>query len=385
MRNNTSLLTVILNMQTTPKYIIVLFVLTFITSLTSVSRLHAQDDRFVVVIDAGHGGHDPGRPTKNGYKEKDIALKLALKVGKELEKNPQFKVIYTRKTDVFVTLRNRAKIANKADADLFVSIHCNAHHTQAYGTETFVLGAKNSERNMSVAKAENEVIFLEENYEENYAGFDPSSPESTIAIGIEQEVYVEQSIILARKIEDNFAGKLKRKSRGIKQASLWVMHNTYMPSVLIETGFITNKKEGAYLNSKSGQANIATAIKDAILAYKKELDQNVGSNILGIEEENTVVEVEEPKIIKDVTFKVQIAASSRDLEPKSYNFNGLSEISKTKVGGLYKYYYGVTSDYNKAQKMQGEAKQKGYTSCFVVAYKNGEQISVSEALKDGSN
>jgi N-acetylmuramoyl-L-alanine amidase len=337
------------------------------------------------VIDAGHGGHDPGRPTKNGYKEKDIALKLALKVGKELEKNPQFKVIYTRKTDVFVTLRNRAKIANKADADLFVSIHCNAHHTQAYGTETFVLGAKNSERNMSVAKAENEVIFLEENYEENYAGFDPSSPESTIAIGIEQEVYVEQSIILARKIEDNFAGKLKRKSRGIKQASLWVMHNTYMPSVLIETGFITNKKEGAYLNSKSGQANIATAIKDAILAYKKELDQNVGSNILGIEEENTVVEVEEPKIIKDVTFKVQIAASSRDLEPKSYNFNGLSEISKTKVGGLYKYYYGVTSDYNKAQKMQGEANQKGYTSCFVVAYKNGEQISVSEALKDGSN
>ncbi|WP_439152923.1 N-acetylmuramoyl-L-alanine amidase family protein [Winogradskyella sp.] len=385
MSNIPSLLNVNLNMQTTPKYIIVLSVLTFITSLTSISNLQAQEDKFVVVLDAGHGGHDPGRPTKNGYKEKHIALKIALQVGKELENNPNFKVIYTRKTDVFVTLKNRAKIANKADADLFVSIHCNAHHTQAYGTETFVLGAKNSERNMSVAKAENEVIFLEENYEENYAGFDPSSPESTIAIGIEQEVYVEQSIILARKIEDNFSGKLKRKSRGIKQASLWVMHNTYMPSVLIETGFITNKREGAYLNSKSGQIKIASAIKDAILAYKKELDQNIGSNIFGVEEEASRTDVKTPLVAENVTFKVQIAASSRDLEPKSYNFNGLSDISKAKIGKLYKYYFGATSDYNKIQKLEEEAKQKGYTSCFVVAYKNGEQISLSEALKEGSN
>jgi N-acetylmuramoyl-L-alanine amidase len=384
LRNKPSLLTVNLNMQTTPKYIIVLFVLTFITSLTSMSNLQAQEEKFVVVLDAGHGGGDSGN-VGNGHSEKNIALKIALEVGKALESNKDIKVIYTRKKDVFIELHERANIANKADADLFVSIHCNAHASQAYGTETFVLGEKNTGRNFEVAKRENEVIFLEDNYEENYAGFDPSSPESTIAIGIEQEVYVEQSIILARKIEDNFIGKAKRKSRGLKQASLLVIRNTYMPSVLVEVGFLTNKKEGAYLNTKSGQSKMAGAIKDAILAYKKELDQNVGSNIFGIEEGNTTQEVEASKIFKDVTFKVQIAASSRDLEPKSYNFNGLSNISKTKAGALYKYYYGATSDYNEIQKLQEEAKLKGYSSCFVVAYKNGEQISVSEALKDASN
>lgn len=376
-------------MQTKRKYIIVFLILTFITSLTCLEPLYAQDDKFVVVLDAGHGGHDPGRPTENGYKEKDIALKITLLLGAELEKNNDFKVIYTRKTDVFVTLKNRAKIANRADADLFVSIHCNAHHSQASGTETFVLGAKNSERNMAVAKAENEVIFLEDNYEQHYEGFDPSSAESTIALTIEQEVYVEQSIVLARKIEDNFKGKAKRKSRGLKQASLWVMHNTYMPSVLIETGFITNKTEGAFLNSKSGQVKVANAIRDAIIDYKKELDDNVGRRILSTEKLDTeTVETLEnlPLVYEDITFKVQIAASSKDLEPKSYNFKGLSEISKLKVGKLYKYFHGSTSDYNKVKQLQEYAKSKGYTTSFVVAFnKNGEQIHLEEALKSATN
>ncbi len=372
-------------MQTKSKYIIVFLVLTFITSLTSYGALQAQDGKFIVVLDAGHGGHDPGRPTKNGYTEKDIALKIVLQIGKELEKNSDFKVIYTRKTDVFVTLRNRAKVANKTDADLFVSIHCNAHNTQAYGTETYVLGAKNSERNMAVAKAENEVIFLEDNYEENYSGFDPSSPESTIAIGIEQEVYVEQSIILARKVEDNFGGKLKRKSRGIKQLSLWVLHNTYMPSVLIETGFITNKREGAYLNSKNGQKKIANGIKEAIIDYKKEIDQNVGSSILGINSESPSTELDKPMIIEGVIFKVQIAASSKQLEPRSYNFKGLSEVSRVKMGSIYKYFSGYTSNYSKAKQLQNEAKSSGYGDAFIVAYKDGNKIDVSEALKSGSN
>ncbi|MBC2845201.1 N-acetylmuramoyl-L-alanine amidase family protein [Winogradskyella flava] len=372
-------------MQTTVKHIIVFVVITFITSLTGISSLQAQDDKFVVVLDAGHGGHDPGRPTKNGYKEKDIALKIVLQIGKELEKNPDFKVIYTRKTDVFVTLKNRAKIANKADADLFVSVHCNAHHTQAFGTETYVLGAKNSERNMAVAKAENEVIFLEEDYEENYAGFDPSSPESSIAIGIEQEVYVEQSIVLARKVEDNFSGKLKRRSRGIKQLSLWVLHNTYMPSVLIETGFITNKKEGAYLNSSSGQVKVAGAITDAIIAYKKELDQNVGNSILISDTEIDENSETTPDIYEGVTFKVQIAASSRNLDAKPYNFKGLSNLSKEKAGALYKYFYGSTSDYNEARQLNEKAKEKGYTTSFLVAYKDGKQTDINEVLKTTTN
>jgi N-acetylmuramoyl-L-alanine amidase len=371
-------------MQTTRKYIIVFLVLTFITSLTSFEALHAQDDRFVVVLDAGHGGHDPGKNVKkSGLKEKDIALNIVLKLGKELEKNSDFKVIYTRKTDVFVELYERANIANKADADLFVSVHCNAHHTQAYGTETYVLGEKNSERNMAVAKAENEVIFLEKDYQENYGGFDPSSPESTIAIGIEQEVYVEQSVILARKIEDIFKGKLKRKSRGIKQASLLVIRNTYMPSVLIETGFITNKKEGTYLKSSKGQNAIANGILKAISDYKKLLDQNVGNNISGNETENNPIAIAEPRIIKDVIFKVQIAASSTGVDPQSYNFKGLAEITRSQVGKIYKYFSGNTSDYNAIKKLQNKAKSKGYKDAFIVAFKNGNKIDVAEALKSG--
>ncbi|NRD21513.1 N-acetylmuramoyl-L-alanine amidase [Winogradskyella eckloniae] len=372
-------------MQTKQKHLIVFLLLLFISSLTSQSDLYGQDDRFVVVLDAGHGGKDPGRPTKNGYKEKDIALKVVLELGKQLEKDPDVKVIYTRKTDVFLELHERSAIANKADADLFVSVHCNAHNSQAYGTETYVLGAKNDERNMSVAKAENEVIFLEDNHEEHYEGFDPSSPESVIALGIEQEFYVEQSIVLARKVEDNFSGKLKRKSRGIKQLSLWVLHNTYMPSVLIETGFITNKTEGAFLNSKNGQTKIATAIKDAIIEYKKELDLNVGTSLSIGEGEGVVQKKDEtPNIVKDVTFKVQISASSRALEPKSYNFKGLSDISREKAGNLYKYYSGKTSDYTKIQNLLTEAR-KAYSEAFIVAFKGGKRISMTEALKSAKD
>ncbi|RCT54159.1 N-acetylmuramoyl-L-alanine amidase [Winogradskyella sp. KYW1333] len=371
-------------MQTKRPYIIVFLAFTFITYLTSLNSVYAQDDMFVVVIDAGHGGDDPGN-LGNGHKEKHIALKIALEVGKALESNEDIKVIYTRKKDVFIELHERANIANRADADLFVSIHCNAHSSQAYGTETFVLGEKNTGRNFEVAKRENEVIFLEENYEENYAGFDPSSPESTIAIGIEQEVYVEQSIVLARKIEDNFIGKAKRKSRGLKQASLLVIRNTYMPSVLVEVGFLTNKREGAYLNTKKGQSSMAKAIKNAIIAYKKELDQNISTNIAGLNEDISNEYEDLPQVYSGVTFKVQIAASSKNLAPKSYNFNGLSDITKDKVGNLYKYYYGDTSDYSKVKQLLQEAKTKGYTSSFVVAYKNGERIDVSDVLKSSTN
>jgi len=196
-------------MQKHIKYIIISVVLTFITTLTCLYPVHAQEDKFVVVLDAGHGGGDHGN-LGNGYKEKDIALNVTLEVGNALEQNKDIKVIYTRKKDVFVELHKRADIANKADADLFVSIHCNSvANPKPYGTETWVLGEKNTTRNFEVAKRENEVIFLEDNYEEHYEGFDPSSPESTIAIGIEQEVYIEQSIILASKNEDNFKNKAK--------------------------------------------------------------------------------------------------------------------------------------------------------------------------------
>ncbi len=332
-------------------------------------------DKFIVVLDAGHGGKDPGN-IGNGYRESIIALKIVLAVGAELEKNKDIKVIYTRKTDKFLELHERAKIANKADADLFVSIHCNSHNSPANGTETFVLGLHANQRNFEIAKKENEVIFLEENYDFHYEGFDPNSPESLIGLKLVQEDYLDQSIQLASFVEENFNKKLKRNTRGVKQAGFWVLHNTYMPSVLIETGFLTYKKEGMYLNSSKGQKQMSEAITNAILLYKSNLDQNVGDNI-----DLDSQAFEEELIFKDITFKVQIAASSKKLETKPYNFKGLNDISIEKSGSVYKYFYGATSDYNKIQKLKAETREKGFKSSFVVAYKNGKRISLSAALK----
>ncbi|PNW27921.1 N-acetylmuramoyl-L-alanine amidase family protein [Formosa algae] len=369
-------------------FILPLICFLVLTSFKSDNALNSN--KFVVVLDAGHGGHDPGKPTKYGFTEKEVALKIVLKIGAELEKNPDIKVIYTRKTDVFVTLRGRAKIANEADADLFVSVHCNAHNSQAFGTETYVVGVANTKRNFDVAKLENEVILLEDDYETHYDGFNPNAPESLIGLTLMQEDYIDHSILLAGMIEDNFTNKLKRKSRGVKQASLWVMHNTYMPSVLIETGFITNNEEGHYLNSSKGQAQISTAIKDAILEYKKTLDLNVGE-YLGTPRKQPVVndEVEletiETNPSTTIEFKVQIAASSKKLETKAYNFSGLSPISRDQVGKMYKYYYGTTSTYSESKQLLSKAKAKGFNTSFIVAFKNGEQVLLDEVLKTTSN
>src|SRR5690606_9924286 len=307
------------------------------------------------------GGKDPGKPSKYGYKEKDIALKYALEIGKILEKQNDIEVIYTRKTDVFLELHERAAIANKADADLFVSIHCNAHHTQAYGTETYVMAVKDFNRNYDIDKRENEVIFLEGNYELHYEGFNPNSPESIIGLTIVAEENLDQSIMLASYIQNNFTNTLKRKNRGVKQAALWVLHNTYMPSVLIETGFITNKSEGDYLNSKKGQTEMSREIASAILQYKNDIYKGIAEivSLPTITEEEPSVP-DKPDIYSNIVFKVQIAASANKLEPKPYNFNGLNDISREKINGLYKYYYGYTSDYTKINTLLKQAKSNGY-------------------------
>ncbi|MGB0455526.1 MAG: N-acetylmuramoyl-L-alanine amidase family protein [Flavobacteriaceae bacterium] len=340
--------------------------------LISLAQSKNNTKPFIVVLDAGHGGKDPGRPTSFGYKEKDIALDIVLRVGKQLENIDDIEVIYTRKKDVFLELRQRAAIANKADADLFISVHCNAHNTQAYGTETYVLGLHRNESNFRVAQQENEVIFMEDDYEQNYEGFDPSSPESFIGLTLLQEDYLDQSILLARTIQNNFAQKLKRRDRGVKQAGFWVLHNTYMPSVLVETGFITNRKEGDYLNSERGKEEISKSILDAVLDYKSSLNPEISTENLS---------VEDTKNIAQIIFKVQIAASSNKVAPKSYNFKGLSPISRTKLTSVYRYFYGETTDYNKAKELKNEAIGVGYTSAFVVAYKNNTRISLKEALK----
>ena len=354
----------------------------FILSLffiISISFNAKSQEKFIVVLDAGHGGKDPGK-NHNKYYEKDIALNIVLLVGKKLNKKDNVKVVYTRDTDVFIGLKERGKIANDTNANLFVSIHCNAHHTQALGSETFVLGLHANKQNFEVAKQENSVIFLEDNYQEKYEGFDPNSPEAVIGLTLMQEEYLDESLIVASYIQDNFTNKLKRKNRGVKQAGFAVLHQTYMPSVLIETGFITNKSEGAYLNSKSGQEKVAQAIFDAIVAYKTHLDDNL------------VVEVKpkpkskqpKSKIYKDVDFKVQIASGAKKIELKSYNFKGLKGVERVLIGKHYKYYYGKTSDYNEILRLQKQVRQK-FKSAFVIAFKNEEKISLSEVLKSTQN
>jgi N-acetylmuramoyl-L-alanine amidase len=338
---------------------------------------------FIVVLDAGHGGKDPGN-RGNGFYEKDIVLDVTLQVGKILEKHPDIKVVYTRTTDVFIDLYRRGPIANEVDADIFVSIHCDSHNSQAYGIGTFVMGVDKSGKNLETAKKENEVIFLEENYEETYAGFDPSSPESLIGLTLMQEEYLDQSILLAGLIQNNIVNNLKRKDRSVRSAPFWVLHSSYMPSVLVELGFLTHNKEGAYVNSKKGRNELATQIANGILSYKKNISLATDSS-----QNPVITEAEIDKAIKNtekneyegVAFRVQLVASSKKLDPKPSNFKGLKEVSRQKEGGLYKYYYGETSDYNKIQLMKTFAQEKGYPSCYIVAFKDGNKKKLSEVLK----
>lgn len=336
---------------------------------------------FVVVLDAGHGGKDPGN-RGNGFTEKDIVLDVTLQIGRILEKHPGFKVIYTRKTDVFVELYDRGPVANKVDADIFVSVHCNSHHTQAYGVETFVMGVDKSGKNLETAKKENEVIFLEDNYEEKYAGFDPNSPESIIGLTLLQEEFLDQSIVLAGLIQNNLVQKLNRKDRSVKSAPFWVLHSTYMPSVLIELGFLTHKNEGPYVDSKKGRRELSEQIANGIIAYRENLSLATTDNVAVFDysEESNNTETVVEQTYEGITFKVQLAASSRKLDTKPYNFNGLDEISRDKEGGLFKYYYGETSDYSKIESMKSLAQQRGFPTSYIVAFKDGKKVQLSEVL-----
>ena len=366
------------------KVLILLVTGVLITASTPPNQNNTAKSKFVVVLDAGHGGKDPGN-RGGGFQEKDIALSIILKIGAELEKNKDFKIIYTRDSDVFIPLDKRAKIANDANADLFVSVHCNSHSSQAYGTETFVLGLRRSNDNLEIAKRENSVIYLEEDYEVTYNGFDPNSPESSIGMTIMQEEYLDQSILLADFVQKKFTNELKRNNRGVKQDVFLVLRETFMPSVLIETGFLTNKEEGPFLNSTSGQSKMADAIVEAINDYSHSINLSVLDNL----EKNAPAEitVKQGKIeeFKDsyngITFKVQLAASTKKLEPKSSNFKGLTPVFREKEGKLYKYYYGATSSYSQIQSLHNEAKTKGYKTSYLVAFKDGEKITVNDALK----
>lgn len=341
----------------------------FVVVFFSFSFSNFAQEKYTIVLDAGHGGKDPGN-MGNGFKEKDIALKVALVVGNELNKRQDVNVVFTRKKDEFIDLWKRGEVANKEKADLFVSIHCDSHTSNAYGAGTFVLGLRGNKKNLEIAKRENAVILLEDNYEKRYEGFDPNSAESVIGLSLLQEENLDKSLEIASLIQSNFALKLKRNDRKVKQDNFQVLRETIMPSVLVELGFLTNKAEGRYLNSTKGQQQMGKAVADAIIDYVEHLKLN------------TVVEKTTTATTKTgVFYKVQIASGKNKIETKSYNFKGLTNVERVKVEGYYKYYYGNTSNYEDALTSLKNAKAKGYNSAFLVAFANGEKVSVNEAKK----
>jgi len=360
------------------KYLALLFLLLFAFSST------AQTKKFKVVLDAGHGGKDYGA-TYHGNIEKKISLNTVLKVGEILAKESNIEVVYTRKTDVFIELNERANIANKSKGHLFVSMHCNANDNQdAAGNETYVMGVTRNAANLEVAKKENAVVTLESDYKIKYDGFDPKSPESVMGISIMQEENIQQSIDIAGKVQQAFTKFTTSKNRGVKQAGFLVLRKIIMPRVLIEMGFVSNKPEGAFLNSEDGQNKLAEAISKAVLGYRDDFFRI---------ETTTSVKKEEPKkadtkltsenraVLEGITFKIQISASAKNLETLPKNFKGLSTISVEKDNTIYKYFYGNTSSYTKAKQLLEEAKAKGYSSSFIVPLKNGKKIKLSEAIK----
>lgn len=346
-----------------------------------------------IVIDAGHGGHDGGCQGTHSQ-EKHIALAIALKLGKYIEDNfKDVKVIYTRTTDVYLKLWERAAIANKANADLFICVHANANdNKQAIGTETFVMGLHKSEANLNVAKRENSSILLEEDYKTQYSDFDPNSPESYIVLTLRQNAFIDQSLNFAAKIQEQFTEKVGRKDRGVKQAGFLVLHQTNMPSVLIETGFLTNIEEENFLASNLGQDYMASAVFRAFRDYKLEIEQKTKQKetVAVTEKEMIKSEVEEDMKGKrekkkedkeeGIVFKVQIATSSIKKELIPANFNGIEDVSLYEAGGLYRYTVGKERKVADANNLQLQLRSKGFKDAFIVAFKDGKRIPLSEAI-----
>ena len=358
---------------------------------------------FTVVLDAGHGGHDAGA-VGSFSKEKNINLRFALLVGDMIKKNiPDAKVIYTRDKDVFVDLNERAHIANRNKADLFVSIHTNSSkNTKANGMETFTLGVSRSKENMEVAMLENSVIKLEEDYETKYEGFDPNSVDSYIMFEFMKDQYTDRSITCADFIQTRMINTSKRNDRGVRQAGFLVLRATAMPSVLVELGFISNKDEEKYLNNNDNQVKLATAIFNGIKEYKHELDKKSGtvnSEELGVRNEELKNEVtkpaEEVKIENElgVRSKEEIIPNSTEYEffiqylvSKNYYsadnavFKGHAPTKILNENNLYKYLIGPF-DVNTALNKRNEIT-KNFPDAFIVAYKEGKKVSTPEAIQE---
>lgn len=363
-----------------------------------------QKRTFTVVLDPGHGGKDPGTVWKKVY-EKDIALAIALKLGNYIKKNmPDAKVLYTRQTDVFIELDKRAPVANKNQADLFISIHVNSNDKspKANGSETFFMGIAKSEENLEVAKKENDVITREDNYIRKYEGYDPNAPNSFIALSLVQSTHWKQSLCFASYVQNQFVTS-KRPDRGVKQAGFLVLWRTAVPSVLVETGFITNENDRKLLTSEHGQEVIAMSIYKAIKNYKEGVENGsviaspgrylkdsvpvselktdsmvVITDTLG-DKTNTPGNSEKPKV--QIDFLVQVTSSKKQLSLTPKHFKGLKNVEEFKTGDKFKYAVGRKSSYNEVVEYSKIVKNY-FPDAFVIAVKDGKIIPLKEALKE---
>lgn len=343
-----------------------------------------------VVIDPGHGGKDPGAVGTKKTNEKDVVLKVGLLLGEMIKKEyPTVKVIYTRDKDDFIGLAERASIANKAGADLFISLHCNAAaNKSAYGVESWVLGLHKSEASLEVAKKENNAILMEDGHENTYEDFNPNDPDAYIALAMRQNAFLDQSLVFADYIQKNCIGDLKRHDRGVKQAGFVVLYRATMPSVLVELGFLSHPEEEVFLASEKGQKELAKELFDAFKSYKTHTDKvdKIGTEN-EIDEKQTVKETkkvepeqkEESTTINGIVFKVQIATSSLNLPTKPENFKGMKDVEMIQTGKWYKYFVGNYKSHEEAITRQEEVRKMGYDTAFIVAYEDGNKVDVKYA------
>lgn len=380
----------------------------FILCLFSLNIDSVVAQNFKVIIDAGHGGKDPGAIGKVG-KEKDINLGVALRLGEMIkDKQPGVKVIFTRDDDFFVELQERANIANRSKAQLFISIHTNSSKSnEARGTETYTMGLRRSNENLEVAKRENSVILLENDYKVKYEGFDPTSSESYIMFELLHDRFIDQSIGFASSIQKEFRS-VDLVDRGVRQDVFLVLRNTGMPSVLVEVGYISNPNEEAFLLSKSGQDKIASSIYSAFCQFKRNYDNRQGRQITEAPKNNTAISAPEPKtdtIEKTKPVEKEISVSTKVVESNATTTNGIDTdgkilykvqilVSPSKLrsnssllksvdanyyeeNGLFKYTVGSTNDLQEINKLRKEMSAK-FKDCFVIGFKNGEKIKLNK-------
>lgn len=362
--------------------------------------MYAANQRFTLVIDAGHGGHDAGALGAKS-KEKNINLNVALAFGRYVERNmPDVRVIYTRTTDVFIPLHDRANIANKANADLFISVHTNALPAGkiARGFETYSLGMHRAKDNLDVAMRENSVISMEKGYQQTYQGFDPKSSESYIIFEFIQGKNMERSVEIARSIQNSVCQKANRPDKGVHQAGFLVLRETSMPSCLIELGFITTPDEENLLNDESRIDDIAKAIYEGFAKYKNKYDKRVtipyrsqaseGNDIPSIVPDSykrpvAPVKKQTPASVKSDApiFKVQILVSSRVLRKGDAHFKGEENYDSYQESGMVKYTIGASANYNEIYQLRKSLLDK-FPEAFIIAFKNGKKYDVNQAIRE---